>query len=229
MDSLWFDILDPDRQQFQHVNDVSSSSVIFSSPCWSVSFLAWWAALLMRSQGVREKNKAKITRCCWKLCQASSHSICASKKQKPKWFPQRIPCFILGSAIKSEHEACLYSLGCTFHTGNAFIFQHTLVTYSYQSVITFGGYCDDFMVVTSQQREPGPGKKSVEKLVFAMSKPKVSDICSVMSICTNDRQASALPAHVRLSLVLLSVKNNGYIKQKVLDKWWNRDLKWINS
>lgn len=52
-------------------------------------------------------------------------------------------------------------------------FQHTLVTYSYQSVITFGGCRDDFMVVTSQQREAGAGKKSVEKLVFAMPKPKV--------------------------------------------------------
>lgn len=29
------------------------------------------------------------------------------------------------------------------------------------------------MVVTSQQKEPGVGKKSVEKLVFAMAKPKV--------------------------------------------------------
>lgn len=29
------------------------------------------------------------------------------------------------------------------------------------------------MVVTSQQREPGLGKKSVEKLLFAMAKPKV--------------------------------------------------------
>uniref|UniRef100_A0AAQ5ZJU5 Pleckstrin homology, MyTH4 and FERM domain containing H1 n=1 Tax=Amphiprion ocellaris TaxID=80972 RepID=A0AAQ5ZJU5_AMPOC len=56
---------------------------------------------------------------------------------------------------------------------------HTLVTYSYQSVITFGGCRDDFMVVTSQQREPGVGKKSVEKLVFAMAKPKleVTDKC----------------------------------------------------
>uniref|UniRef100_A0A8C9Z645 Pleckstrin homology domain containing, family H (with MyTH4 domain) member 1 n=1 Tax=Sander lucioperca TaxID=283035 RepID=A0A8C9Z645_SANLU len=55
---------------------------------------------------------------------------------------------------------------------------HTLVTYSYQSVITFGGCRDDFMVVTSQQREPGVAKKSAEKLVFVMAKPKVS----VMSI-----------------------------------------------
>uniref|UniRef100_A0A8C6PHV9 Pleckstrin homology domain containing, family H (with MyTH4 domain) member 1 n=1 Tax=Nothobranchius furzeri TaxID=105023 RepID=A0A8C6PHV9_NOTFU len=51
---------------------------------------------------------------------------------------------------------------------------HTLVTHPYQSVITFGGCRDDFMVVTSQQRESGVGKKRVEKLVFAMTKPKVS-------------------------------------------------------
>lgn len=79
----------------------------------------------------------------------------------------------MGSAINSEHEFCLYPLHCRFHTGNAPFFQHTLVTYSYQSVITFGGCRDDFMVVTSQQREAGAGKKSVEKLVFAMPKPKV--------------------------------------------------------
>lgn len=63
-----------------------------------------------------------------------------------------------------------------------FFFQHTLVTYSYQSVITFGGCRDDFMVVTSQQKEPGVGKKSVEKLVFAMAKPKVG---FNEYICTN--------------------------------------------
>lgn len=63
-----------------------------------------------------------------------------------------------------------------------FLFQHTLVTYSYQSVITFGGCRDDFMVVTSQQKEPGVGKKSVEKLVFAMAKPKVG---FNEYICTN--------------------------------------------
>lgn len=58
-----------------------------------------------------------------------------------------------------------------------YIFQHTLFTYPYHSVITFGGCCDDFMVVTSQQGESGVGKKNVEKLVFAMAKPKVSAVC----------------------------------------------------
>lgn len=107
----------------------------------------------------------------WKWCYASSHSISPSKKQKPKWFPKWIPSSILGSAIKFEHALCLYVFHCTFHAGC--IFQHTLVTYPYQSVITFGGYRDDFMVVTSHQTEPGVGKKSAEKLVFAMAKPKV--------------------------------------------------------
>uniref|UniRef100_A0A8L0DSG5 Pleckstrin homology domain containing, family H (with MyTH4 domain) member 1 n=1 Tax=Oncorhynchus mykiss TaxID=8022 RepID=A0A8L0DSG5_ONCMY len=50
---------------------------------------------------------------------------------------------------------------------------HLLVTYSYQSVITFGGCRDDLMVVVSQTKEQGGGKKSVEKLVFALPKPKV--------------------------------------------------------
>uniref|UniRef100_A0A8C7S9H4 Pleckstrin homology domain containing, family H (with MyTH4 domain) member 1 n=1 Tax=Oncorhynchus mykiss TaxID=8022 RepID=A0A8C7S9H4_ONCMY len=49
---------------------------------------------------------------------------------------------------------------------------HLLVMYSYQSVITFGGCRDDLMVVVSQTKEQGGGKKSVEKLVFAMAKPK---------------------------------------------------------
>ncbi len=155
-------------------------------------------------QKVREKNKVKITRSRWKWCHASSHSICPSKKQKPKWFPKRIPRSILGSAVKSEHAPCLYPFYCTFHTGHAFIFQHTLVTYSYQSVITFGGCRDDFMVVTSQQREPGVGKKSVEKLVFAMAKPKVSVMSATARMLSLiDWQVSSLPPHVRLSLVIL--------------------------
>ncbi|XP_023286559.1 pleckstrin homology domain-containing family H member 1 [Seriola lalandi dorsalis] len=62
---------------------------------------------------------------------------------------------------------------------------HTLVTYSYQSVITFGGCRDDFMVVTSQQREPGVGKKSVEKLVFAMAKPKILELTLLMASYIN--------------------------------------------
>lgn len=148
-----------------------------------------------------EKNKVEIIMSRWKLCHASSHSICTSKKQKPKWFPKWIPRSILGQSCKIWTCSLFH---CTFHTGNAFIFQHTLVTYSYQSVITFGGCRDDFMVVTSQQREPGVGKKSVEKLVFAMAKPKVSvRSASAQTFSLLDFQVSALPPHVRLSPVIL--------------------------
>ncbi|MED6280312.1 hypothetical protein CHARACLAT_009488, partial [Characodon lateralis] len=62
---------------------------------------------------------------------------------------------------------------------------HTLFTYPYHSVITFGGCCDDFMVVTSQQRESGVGKKNVEKLVFAMAKPKMLDLTLLMASYMN--------------------------------------------
>uniref|UniRef100_A0A8C2ZCM5 Pleckstrin homology domain containing, family H (with MyTH4 domain) member 1 n=1 Tax=Cyclopterus lumpus TaxID=8103 RepID=A0A8C2ZCM5_CYCLU len=62
---------------------------------------------------------------------------------------------------------------------------HTLVTHSYQSVITFGGCRDDFMVVTSQQREPGGGKKSAEKQVFAMAKPKILELTLLMASYIN--------------------------------------------
>uniref|UniRef100_A0A8D3ANP5 Pleckstrin homology domain containing, family H (with MyTH4 domain) member 1 n=1 Tax=Scophthalmus maximus TaxID=52904 RepID=A0A8D3ANP5_SCOMX len=62
---------------------------------------------------------------------------------------------------------------------------HTLVTYSYQGVITFGGCRDDFMVVVSQQREPGVGKKSVEKLVFGMTKPKILELTLLMASYIN--------------------------------------------
>ncbi|XP_040055467.2 pleckstrin homology domain-containing family H member 1 [Gasterosteus aculeatus] len=71
---------------------------------------------------------------------------------------------------------------------------HTLVTHSYSSVITFGGCRDDFMVVTSQQREPGLGKKSVEKLLFAMAKPKILELTLLMASYINHWNHSLPPA-----------------------------------
>lgn len=68
--------------------------------------------------------------------------------------------------------------------------QNTLLSHPYQSVITFGGCRDDFMVVTSQQREPGVGKKSVEKLIFAMAKPKVKVLLAACNMQLADLEAS---------------------------------------
>lgn len=62
---------------------------------------------------------------------------------------------------------------------------HPLVTYLYQCVITFGGSREDFMLVTTQQKEPGAGKKSVEKLVFTMAKPKILELTLLMASYIN--------------------------------------------
>uniref|UniRef100_A0A3Q4B980 Uncharacterized protein n=1 Tax=Mola mola TaxID=94237 RepID=A0A3Q4B980_MOLML len=69
-----------------------------------------------------------------------------------------------------------------------------LFTYSYQCVITFGGCRDDFMVVMSQQKEPGVGKKSVEKLVFAMAKPKILELTLLMASYMNHWNPGLPPA-----------------------------------
>ncbi|XP_064164038.1 pleckstrin homology domain-containing family H member 1 [Anguilla rostrata] len=62
---------------------------------------------------------------------------------------------------------------------------HLLVTYSYQSVITFGGCRDDFMVVVSQMRDQGLGKRTVDKLVFSMAKPKILELTLLMASYIN--------------------------------------------
>uniref|UniRef100_A0A8C5G978 Pleckstrin homology domain-containing family H member 1 n=1 Tax=Gouania willdenowi TaxID=441366 RepID=A0A8C5G978_GOUWI len=72
--------------------------------------------------------------------------------------------------------------------------RHTLLTYSYQSVITFGGCRDDFMVVTGQPKEPGCGKKNVEKLIFAMAKPKILELTLLMASYVNHWNPGLPPA-----------------------------------
>lgn len=100
------------------------------------------------------------------------------KKAETKVISQMKSKLFSGISNKSWTRSLFISISLHISHWQCFYFlQHTLVTYPYQSVITFGGYRDDFMVVTSQQREPGVGKKTVEKLVFAMAKPKVCLLC----------------------------------------------------
>uniref|UniRef100_A0A8C9WFW4 Pleckstrin homology domain containing, family H (with MyTH4 domain) member 1 n=1 Tax=Scleropages formosus TaxID=113540 RepID=A0A8C9WFW4_SCLFO len=72
--------------------------------------------------------------------------------------------------------------------------RHLRLTYSYQCVITFGGCRDDFMVVVSQTRDHGLGKKTVEKLVFAMAKPKVLELTLLMASYINYWTSSMPPS-----------------------------------
>lgn len=50
-----------------------------------------------------------------------------------------------------------------------------MVSYVYKSLMTFGGYQDDFMVVINTHSKDRP----TEKLLFAMAKPKVSGTLSL--------------------------------------------------
>lgn len=63
--------------------------------------------------------------------------------------------------------------------------QHLLVTYPYQSVITFGGCKEDFMVVVSQVKDQASGKKTVEKFSFTMAKPKILELTLLMASYIN--------------------------------------------
>ncbi|KAJ1103873.1 hypothetical protein NDU88_001294 [Pleurodeles waltl] len=49
---------------------------------------------------------------------------------------------------------------------------HLKVSYQYESVMTFGGCREDFMIVVGQTND-SLGKKTIEKLLFALEKPKI--------------------------------------------------------
>lgn len=65
------------------------------------------------------------------------------------------------------------------------LLQHLQVTYPYQPIITFGGFRDDFMVVVSQTKDQAQAKKTVDKFIFAMSKPKVRPLKPQPFLCLN--------------------------------------------
>ncbi|XP_056101542.1 pleckstrin homology domain-containing family H member 1 [Rhinichthys klamathensis goyatoka] len=62
---------------------------------------------------------------------------------------------------------------------------HPFATYAYQSVITFGGCKEDFMLVISQIKDQALGKKTVDKLLFALAKPKILELTLLMASYIN--------------------------------------------
>ncbi|XP_077587321.1 pleckstrin homology domain-containing family H member 1 [Stigmatopora nigra] len=68
----------------------------------------------------------------------------------------------------------------------------TLATYAYRSVVTFGGCGDDFLLVA------GGGKKGVEKLLFAMAKPKILQLTLLMASYVNHCAATPPEAQRQL-------------------------------
>uniref|UniRef100_A0A8D2Q929 Pleckstrin homology, MyTH4 and FERM domain containing H1 n=1 Tax=Varanus komodoensis TaxID=61221 RepID=A0A8D2Q929_VARKO len=62
---------------------------------------------------------------------------------------------------------------------------NTLVTYSYSSVLTFGGCRDDFMVVISHVKDRCSGKARPEKLLFTMAAVKIVEVTLLIASYIN--------------------------------------------
>uniref|UniRef100_A0A8C0HIG4 Pleckstrin homology, MyTH4 and FERM domain containing H1 n=1 Tax=Buteo japonicus TaxID=224669 RepID=A0A8C0HIG4_9AVES len=69
---------------------------------------------------------------------------------------------------------------------------HLKVSYSYSSVLTFGGCRDDFMIVVSQMKERSSGKNSTEKLLFTMAIPKIVEATLLIASYINYRSTPSL-------------------------------------
>ncbi|XP_069495090.1 pleckstrin homology domain-containing family H member 1 [Ambystoma mexicanum] len=61
---------------------------------------------------------------------------------------------------------------------------HLKMSHPYNSVMTFGGYREDFMIVV-EQGNGSLGKKTLEKLIFAMEKPKIVEVTQLIASYIN--------------------------------------------
>lgn len=77
-----------------------------------------------------------------------------------------------------------------------------MIGYVYKSVMTFGGYQEDFMVVISTQSKDRP----TEKLLFAMAKPKILEITLLIASYINNFYQQKTAFHHLSAPALLSAK-----------------------
>ncbi|GCB80032.1 hypothetical protein scyTo_0016087 [Scyliorhinus torazame] len=70
---------------------------------------------------------------------------------------------------------------------------HLVINYSYLSVITFGGCRDDFMIVVSKAKDGNPTKTTIEKLIFAMAKPKILELTLILASYINYSSCHSSP------------------------------------
>ncbi|XP_028853426.1 pleckstrin homology domain-containing family H member 1 isoform X2 [Denticeps clupeoides] len=104
-----------------------------------------------------------------KLFSAKPSNPVGSSQQSPVWL--------------AVNEDGLSVLDCAMHLQ---------ATYPYQSIITFGGCREDFMVVVSQSGDLAQGRKKVDKLLFAMATPKILEVTLLMVSYMNN--SGSLPA-----------------------------------
>lgn len=62
---------------------------------------------------------------------------------------------------------------------------HLALSCPYLSIVTFGGYRDDFMIVLSKPKDENTAKTTVEKLVFAMTKSKILELTLILASYIN--------------------------------------------
>ncbi|KAM7078846.1 pleckstrin homology domain-containing family H member 2 isoform 1-T1 [Molossus nigricans] len=107
------------------------------------------------------------------------------------------------------------SLGSTFlwlaiHEDGLSILEYNsmrlLVSYVYKSLMTFGGYQDDFMIVINNTHSKD---KPTEKLLFAMAKPKILEITLLITSYINNFHQQKAAFHHLSAPALLSARNQG--------------------
>ncbi|XP_057638377.1 pleckstrin homology domain-containing family H member 2 isoform X2 [Chionomys nivalis] len=80
-----------------------------------------------------------------------------------------------------------------------------MVSYVYRSLMTFGGYQDDFMVVINTHSKDRP----TEKLLFAMAKPKILEITLLIASYINNFFQQKAAFHHLSAPALLSARTQG--------------------
>ncbi|XP_055395922.1 pleckstrin homology domain-containing family H member 2 isoform X2 [Bubalus kerabau] len=107
------------------------------------------------------------------------------------------------------------SLGSTFmwlavHEDGLSILEYNsmrlIVSYVYKSLMTFGGYQDDFMVVINDAHSKD---KPTEKLIFAMAKPKILEITLLIASYINNFYQQKAVHHLSAP-ALLSAQTQGF-------------------
>ncbi|XP_044781800.1 pleckstrin homology domain-containing family H member 2 isoform X3 [Bubalus bubalis] len=107
------------------------------------------------------------------------------------------------------------SLGSTFmwlavHEDGLSILEYNsmrlIVSYVYKSLMTFGGYQDDFMVVINNAHSKD---KPTEKLIFAMAKPKILEITLLIASYINNFYQQKAVHHLSAP-ALLSAQTQGF-------------------
>ncbi|ELK14747.1 Pleckstrin like proteiny domain-containing family H member 2 [Pteropus alecto] len=81
-----------------------------------------------------------------------------------------------------------------------------IVSYVYKSLMTFGGFQDDFMVVVNNTHSKD---KPTEKLLFAMAKPKILEITLLIASYINNFHQQKAALHHLSAPPLLSARTGG--------------------